>query len=69
MTSGERAAETRRQRTAVEKLRFKALQDDRVKAVALCRAIRDDEAAAYSERLQAVALLRELTGGGDYTHG
>ncbi len=67
MTSAERAAETRRQRAQAEKLRFNALQDDCAKALALCRRVRDDEAAAFSDRLRAVALLWALTGKGDCT--
>ena len=67
MTNAQKGAETRRQRAQAERERFRARLHDCEAALALCRTVRDDEAADYETRLWAVALLRELTGGG--THG
>ena len=61
LTPAQKAAQTRAERAEREQTESAALKNDRVRALEVCRAIRDDEAVRTSDRLEAIRLLRELT--------
>ena len=56
----QKAAATRRARQDQQKARDAAARSDIPAALALCRRVRDDEAAATADRLRAVELLEHL---------
>lgn len=61
MTPAEKAIATKAERKQREQEESAARKNDRVRALEVCRAIRDDEAVRTSDRLEAIRLLRELT--------
>ena len=64
MPNREKAVETRRRHAEQERAERAALLNDRSAAIQLCRQVRDDPDADNADRLRAVELLRDLTGGG-----
>lgn len=61
MTPAEKAIATKTERKQREQEESAARKNDRVRAVEVCRQIRDDESAANADRLKAIELLYSLT--------
>ena len=61
MTPGEKASKTARERRERREQALRERVRDAEQAVAVCRAIRDDEDAADADRLKAIQLLKEFT--------
>lgn len=60
MTPGEKASKTARERRERREQALRERVRDSEQAIAVCRAIRDDENAADSDRLEAIRLLKEF---------
>lgn len=61
LDASEKAVKTAKKRRESRSAEYAAVRNDGEAALALCRRIRDDEAAAYSDRMKAIELIRELT--------
>lgn len=61
LTPAQKAAQTRAERTERKELEDAARKNDRIRAIEICRQIRDDESASNADRLSAISLLRTLT--------
>ena len=61
MTPGEKASKTARERRERREQTLRERVRDSEQAIAVCRAIRDDEDAADADRLKAIQLLKEYT--------
>ena len=61
MTPGEKASKTARERRERREQALRERVRDSEQAIAVCRAIRDDEDAADADRLKAIQLLKEFT--------
>lgn len=60
-TPGEKASKTARERRERREQALRERVRDSEQAVAVCRAIRDDENAADADRLEAIRILKEFT--------
>ena len=60
MTAAQRAGRTNHERRQREKEQFRERLQDKERALAICRQIRDDDGAAAADRLQALELLLGL---------
>lgn len=56
-----KAGATMRERKEHERERRQAEREDTEKALTVCRAIRDDEDAADTDRLEAIRLIEKIT--------
>ncbi|MBQ9662143.1 MAG: hypothetical protein IJV40_03190 [Oscillospiraceae bacterium] len=61
LTPAEKAALTRRERTERKQDEIAAARNDKIRAVEICRQIRDNPAAADRDKLDAIRLLRSFT--------
>lgn len=61
LTPAQKAAQTRAEREERKNATNAAIKNDRIRAIEICREIRDNPAAADHDRLDAIRLLGSLT--------
>ena len=60
LTPAQKAAQTRAERAERKNAKNAAIKNDSIRAIEICREIRDNPAAAPSDRLEAIRLLHNL---------
>lgn len=61
LTPAQKAAQTRAERAERKNAKDAAIKNDRIRAIEICREIRDNPAAADRDKLDAIRLLCSLT--------
>ena len=61
LTPAQKAAQTRAERAERKQSKDDAIKNDRIRAIEICREIRDNPAAADRDKLDAIRLLCSLT--------